>query len=129
VNLQTAMLPADMVVARDIQGLEMNPFGPTNGKSFGTSMSPWIVTLEALEAFETQSPAKELSPTTYLKDLKVKNTYDIHLKAELVASDKSVTTICQSELKAMYWSFRDLVAHQTVNGVSRLGAAETPNRP
>jgi fumarylacetoacetase len=86
-----------------------------NGKSFGTSMSPWIITLDALAPFETTLPPRDIPVTSYLKDSKPKATYDIHLQADLVADGLS-TTVCKSELKWMYWSLRDLVAQQTVNG-------------
>ncbi|KAK0127673.1 hypothetical protein ONS96_007192 [Cadophora gregata f. sp. sojae] len=101
--------------ARDIQGLEMVPLGPLNGKSFSTSISPWVVTLDALEAFQCPAPARELKVAPYLADSKIDNTYSIELKAELVA-DGQATTICESQLRTMYWSFRDLLAHQTSNG-------------
>lgn len=93
----------------------MVPLGPLNGKSFSTSISPWVVTLDALKPFETQAPTREIKVASYLDDPKSANTYDIHLQAELLHEGKS-TVICKSELKTMYWSFRDLVAHQTSNG-------------
>ncbi|PVH82821.1 fumarylacetoacetate hydrolase family protein [Cadophora sp. DSE1049] len=101
--------------ARDIQGLEMMPLGPLNGKSFSTSISPWVVTLDALQAFQSPAPARELKVAPYLADSKTDNTYSIELKAELLVGDQA-TTICESQLKTMYWSFRDLLAHQTSNG-------------
>ncbi|EPE34793.1 FAH [Glarea lozoyensis ATCC 20868] len=101
--------------ARDIQGLEMSPLGPMNGKSFATTMSPWIVTLFALEPAEIPARPKDLPVSSYLRDNKQANTYDIKLEAELVTNE-STTTICRSELKWMYWTVRDLVAHQTSNG-------------
>jgi fumarylacetoacetase len=93
----------------------MSPLGPMNGKSFGTSMSPWIITIDALDPFKLSSPPREFPVSSYLKDSVSKATYDIHLQADL-ATDKSSTTICKSEMKWMYWSIRDLVAQQTVNG-------------
>jgi fumarylacetoacetase len=93
----------------------MTPLGPMNGKSFGTSMSPWIITLDALAPFEESPPPRDIPVASYLKDSKSKATYDIHLQADLI-TENSVTTICKSELKWMYWSLRDLVAQQTVNG-------------
>ncbi|KAL2066180.1 hypothetical protein VTL71DRAFT_2251 [Oculimacula yallundae] len=101
--------------ARDIQGLEMMPLGPLNGKSFSTTISPWVVTLEALESFACPAPEKEFKVAPYLADTKRNNTYSIELKAELIVNDEA-TTICESQLKTMYWSFRDLLAHQTSNG-------------
>ncbi|GJC88188.1 fumarylacetoacetase [Colletotrichum liriopes] len=101
--------------ARDIQGFEMNPLGPMNGKSFGTSISPWVITLEALEPFATKPPAKDLPAQPYLLDKKEKSSYEIELKAE-VLTGSDVTTVCQAQLSWMYWTFRDLVAQQTING-------------
>ena len=93
----------------------MTPLGPMNGKSFGTSMSPWIITLDALRPFETSAPPKDIPAVAYLQDSKLASTYDIHLQADLL-TEESTTTICKSELKWMYWTLRDLVAHQTSNG-------------
>ncbi|KAK7409679.1 hypothetical protein QQX98_008122 [Neonectria punicea] len=101
--------------ARDIQGFEMPPLGPLNGKSFGTSISPWVVTLEALEPFATEPPAKQIPVTEYLRDEKAKSSYNISLKAE-VLSEGSATAVCRAKLQWMYWTFRELVAQQTVNG-------------
>ena len=80
-----------------------------------TSISPWVITLDAMKPFETQAPPRELEVAPYLDDNKARNTYDVHLQADLVIDGKA-TTICRSELKAMYWSFRHLIAHQTSNG-------------
>ncbi|KAI8303846.1 Fumarylacetoacetase [Colletotrichum sp. SAR11_59] len=123
--------------ARDIQGFEMNPLGPMNGKSFGTSISPWgksyrphaelfliavlkmqlvlVITLEALEPFATRPPTKDVPAQPYLLDHKEKSSYNIALKAEVLA-DGQTTTVCTAQLSWMYWTFRDLVAQQTVNG-------------
>ncbi|KAK1454183.1 X-Pro dipeptidyl-peptidase C-terminal non-catalytic domain-containing protein [Colletotrichum melonis] len=101
--------------ARDIQGFEMSPLGPMNGKSFGTSISPWVITLEALEPFATQPPPKDIPSQPYLLDNKEKSSYNIALKAEVVTGD-GATTVCKAQLSWMYWTFRDLVAQQTING-------------
>lgn len=93
----------------------MSPLGPMSGKSFGTSMSPWVITLEALKPFEIMTPPKEIPVAMYLQDSRATNTYDIRLQANLITKE-SKTTICKSELKWMYWTLRDLVAHQTANG-------------
>ncbi len=98
----------------------MTPLGPLNGKSFATSISPWVITLDALQPFEAPAPPRETtsgptSTASYLRDPKPHPTYAINLQAELVIND-TPTTICKSELGSMYWTFRDLVAHQTSNG-------------
>ncbi|OBT98397.1 hypothetical protein VE01_03147 [Pseudogymnoascus verrucosus] len=101
--------------ARDIQGLEMTPLGPLNGKSFATSMSPWIITLDALQASAIIGQPRELEVASYLVDPNPINSYDIALQADIITSGTS-TTICKSNLNAMYWTFRDLVVHQSSNG-------------
>lgn len=101
--------------ARDIQGLEMPPLGPLNGKSFATSLSPWVITLDALQASAVKGQPRELQVASYLVDPNPINSYDIALQADLMAGGKS-TTICKSNLNAMYWTFRDLVVHQSSNG-------------
>lgn len=101
--------------ARDIQKLEMPPLGPINSKSFSTSISPWVVTLEALEAFATPAPPKQAAAAPYLQDSKKDPSYQISLEAEVVREGKT-TKICKAQLSWMYWTFRDLVAQQTING-------------
>lgn len=101
--------------ARDIQGLEMNPLGPFNGKSFGTSLSPWIITPEALEPFRVQGRQKEASPASYLQSNQSANHYAISLNAEIEA-DGVRTVVCRSRCDWLYWSVHDMIAHQTING-------------
>ncbi|KAI1438528.1 fumarylacetoacetase [Xylaria sp. CBS 124048] len=101
--------------ARDIQGFEMMPLGPMNGKSFGTSISPWVVTLEALEPFKVPPPHREQPVPGFLQDQKEKSSYNITLEAEIL-SEGVTTKICKANVSWMYWTFRDLVAQQTVNG-------------
>ncbi|KAI1422148.1 fumarylacetoacetase [Xylaria sp. FL1777] len=101
--------------ARDIQGFEMMPLGPMNGKSFGTSISPWVVTLEALEPFEVPPPHRDEPVTAFLQDVKEKPNYNITVEASIL-SQGHTTKICTANVSWMYWTFRDLVAQQTVNG-------------
>ncbi|RDW85617.1 hypothetical protein BP5796_03942 [Coleophoma crateriformis] len=103
--------------ARDIQGLEMNPLGPLNGKSFSTSISPWIITLEALAPFKAQAPKKnpDIEVASYLQDSDSRSSYSIDLSAS-IESKVSTDTICTTNFDTLYWTLRDLVAHQTVNG-------------
>lgn len=93
----------------------MPPLGPINSKSFCTSISPWVVTLEALESFATASPIKTTPAAPYLQDPKKESSYDIFLQADVVRGGKT-TKICTAKLSWMYWTFRDLVAQQTING-------------
>ncbi|KAH6684046.1 fumarylacetoacetase [Halenospora varia] len=105
--------------ARDIQGLEMTPLGPMNGKSFGTIISPWIITLDALEPFRSPPPSRnpDIPITAYLQDPLPNPGFDIKVEASLKPTGtKNPTTICKSEFSSLYWTLRDLVAQQTVNG-------------
>jgi fumarylacetoacetase len=91
--------------ARDIQALEMASLEPLNGKSFATSISPWVITLDALIHSEAPAQPRDSTGSTasiasYLKDPKSYPTYAIHLQAELVINDIG-TTICKSELGSM----------------------------
>lgn len=101
--------------ARDIQGLEMVPLGPMNGKSFSTSISPWVIPLDALEPFATEAPAKEIPAPVFLHEKKAKPSYNIKLEAELLR-DGSATKLCTANVSWMYWTFRDLVVQKTING-------------
>ncbi|KAE9381064.1 hypothetical protein N431DRAFT_391948 [Stipitochalara longipes BDJ] len=107
--------------ARDIQGLEMTPLGPLHGKSFATTISPWVITLDALQPFKI--PAAPRNPDIilpqYLHDPDPLPTFEIELKAEVRSKDVPDTTaICESKFSSLYWTLRDLVAQQTINGCS-----------
>ena len=101
--------------ARDIQGLEMNPLGPFNGKSLGTSISPWIVTADALEAYRVEGTKKDSAVAPYLQSNRKASHYSVRLGVDIEAEGAS-TTICQSQLDWLYWSVEDMIAHQTING-------------
>jgi fumarylacetoacetase len=103
--------------ARDIQKWEYVPLGPFLGKNFGTSISPWVVTMEALEPFRCAGPAQDdPEPLDYLKN-SGNCAYDIPLEV-LLQSEKMDTpeTIATSNFKYMYWSICQQLAHHTVNG-------------
>lgn len=100
--------------ARDIQGLEMNPLGPLNGKNFGTSISPWVVTLEALKAHKVPAPERMGPVAPFLHDEGAVN-YDIQLTGAITRDGKSTTT-CKVGFETMYWTFRHMLAHHTVGG-------------
>ena len=102
-------------IARDILGLEIVPLGPLNGKGFMTSISPWVVTLDALEPFATPSPPRDTEPASYLKDPNPNGTYSVELQAEILV-DGTSTTVCTTRLDGNYWSFRSIVAHQAIGG-------------
>jgi len=101
--------------ARDIQKWEYVPLGPFLGKSFGSSMSPWIVTLEALEPFKVAGPKQDPKVLPYLK-YTGKNNYDIQLEVGLQPENSEEQTVSTSNLKYMYWNMRQQLAHHTING-------------
>ena len=102
--------------ARDVQAWEYQPLGPFLAKNFCTSISPWVVTLEALEAFRKSLPAQDPEPLPYLRaagDF----TYDIQLEAHLqTAAMDSPHLITRTNFQNLYWSIAQQLAHHTVNG-------------
>src|SRR5512132_1836945 len=88
--------------ARDIQQWESVPLGPFNSKTFGTSISPWIVTLDALEPFRVAGPAQDPPPLPYLAH-SGDHAFDIHLELSLKTAGGKATTICRTNLKHLYW--------------------------
>ena len=101
--------------ARDIQSWEYVPLGPFLGKNFGSSISPWIVTLEALEPFRTASPKQDPEVLDYLKFEGDKN-FDINLEVYLKPENGTENLISESNFKFMYWNIAQQLAHHTVNG-------------
>ena len=101
--------------ARDIQSWEYVPLGPFLGKNFGSSISPWVVTLEALKPFRTPSPAQEPAVLDYLRFEGDKN-FDINLEVYLKPENGTENLISQSNYKFMYWNMAQQLAHHTVNG-------------
>ena len=101
--------------ARDIQSWEYVPLGPFLGKNFCSSISPWVVTLEALEPFRTVSPKQEPEVLDYLKFEGDKN-FDINLEVYLQPENGEENLICQSNYKYMYWNMVQQLAHHTING-------------
>lgn len=96
----------------------MAPLGPMNTKSFGTTISPWIITLDALSPFTTIVHSRESSPGPQFAGSSLSaRTYDISLQAEIILNGVT-TTVCRSELSSMYWNFNDMVVQQTSNGCS-----------
>ncbi|MBL7782826.1 MAG: fumarylacetoacetase, partial [Saprospiraceae bacterium] len=101
--------------ARDIQRWEYVPLGPFLGKNFGSSISPWIVPLEALKPFRVKGPKQTPAPLEYLEQ-KGKQQYDIQLEVALAAGSASETVISRSNTRYLYWSMAQQLAHHTVNG-------------
>jgi fumarylacetoacetase len=102
--------------ARDIQRWEYQPLGPFLAKSFGTSVSPWVVTLEALEPFRTAGPAQDPPPLPYLRsegDWAYDIRLEVWLQSETMAGPQCV---CVSNARHLYWNVCQQLAHHTVNG-------------
>ncbi|MFA5417508.1 MAG: fumarylacetoacetase [Bacteroidales bacterium] len=107
--------------ARDMQKWEYVPLGPFLAKNFGSVISPWIVTLEALEPFRVDGPAQDPPVLPYLID-SGSNSYNIQLEVVLTPPSGQPNTLCISNFKHMYWSINQQLAHQTVNGCNvRIG--------
>lgn len=101
--------------ARDIQRWEYQPLGPFLGKNFFSAISPWVVTLEALQYFRVESPAQDPEVLDYLKTSGERN-FDIHLSVEIKPEDALPTVVTQTNFKHMYWNVAQQIAHHTVNG-------------
>lgn len=101
--------------ARDIQKWEYVPLGPFLAKNFASSISPWVVTLEALEPFRVAGPTQEPKVLPYLEYEGAKN-YDINLEVDITPDGGEANTICHSNFKYMYWNMAQQLAHHTVNG-------------
>jgi fumarylacetoacetase len=101
--------------ARDIQQWEYVPLGPFLGKNFGSTMSPWVVTLEALEPFRCAGPLQEKKVLPYLEYEGEKN-YDISLEVLIQPADSEATVVSNSNLKYMYWNMNQQLTHHTING-------------
>jgi len=101
--------------ARDIQKWEYVPLGPFLAKNFASHISPWIVTLEALEPFKVAGPQQEPEVLSYLKFQGAKN-YDINLEVDIAPEEGESQTVCKSNFRYMYWNMTQQLAHHTVNG-------------
>ena len=102
--------------ARDIQQWEYVPLGPFQAKAFATSISPWVVTREALEPFRMQGPAQQPEPLAYLKQTQP-NNYDMQLDVALRAGAMNeAKTICSTNFKYMYWSSVQQLVHHASSG-------------
>jgi fumarylacetoacetase len=101
--------------ARDIQAWEYVPLGPFLGKNFASTISPWIVTLDALEAFRVSGPAQDPAPLPYLTQEGKKN-FDIKMQVAIKPENGEETVVANSNFKYMYWSMAQQLAHHTVNG-------------
>lgn len=101
--------------ARDIQSWEYVPLGPFLAKNFASSISPWVVTLDALEPFRVKGPEQNPTPLPYLNFNGNKNI-DIHLEAIIETTDGTENIVSKSNYKYMYWNMEQQLAHHTING-------------
>ena len=102
--------------ARDIQVWEYQPLGPFQAKAFATTISPWVVTQEALEPFRVHGPKQQPKPLAYLTQSHAGN-YDVELQVDIQTQSSSVSqTISQTNFNAMYWSSAQQLAHHSSSG-------------
>lgn len=102
--------------ARDVQRWEYVPLGPFLAKNFATSISPWVVTAEALEPFRVEGEAQDPAPLDYLRQ-KEPRAYDLQLEVGLQAAGMGAPqTIVRTSARHLYWSVEQQLAHHTVNG-------------
>lgn len=101
--------------ARDIQKWEYVPLGPFLAKNFASSISPWIVTMDALEPFRVKGPDQSPTPLPYLQQ-KGNKAFDINLEVAIQPEHSAETIVSRSNFKYMYWSMAQQLAHHTING-------------
>jgi fumarylacetoacetase len=102
--------------ARDLQAWEYVPLGPFNAKSFATTISPWIVTMEALEPFRTAQPVQTPEPLPYLQHAGA-HAFDIDLEAWLKPQGGTdATRLSHTNFKYMYWTMAQQLVHHTASG-------------
>ncbi|MBK6346168.1 MAG: fumarylacetoacetase [Bacteroidales bacterium] len=101
--------------ARDIQSWEYVPLGPFLSKNFGSIVSPWIVTLEALEPFRVKGPLQDPEVLPYLRTDGLRN-FDIQLEVLIRPGKGEENLVCKSNFRHMYWNICQQLAHHTVNG-------------
>ena len=101
--------------ARDIQKWEYVPLGPFLAKNFASSMSCWIVTLDALEPFKTNGPKQYPKVLPYL-EYNGKKHLDIELSVAIQTESGSKKVVANTNYKHMYWNMNQQLAHHTVNG-------------
>jgi fumarylacetoacetase len=101
--------------ARDIQKWEYVPLGPFLAKNFASSISPWIVTMDALEPFRVKGPVQSPTPLHYLQQTG-NHSFDINLQVGIQPENGEETIVSNSNFKHMYWSMSQQLTHHTVNG-------------
>jgi fumarylacetoacetase len=101
--------------ARDIQKWEYVPLGPFLAKNFATSISPWIVTMDALEPFRTKGPKQDPNPLPHIQ-LKGRHSFDINLQVAITPEKGVANVVTKTNFKHQYWSMSQQLAHHTSNG-------------
>ena len=101
--------------ARDIQKWEYVPLGPFLSKNFASSISPWVVTMEALEPFRVAGPTQQPEVLPYLSYRGLKN-FDINLEVSIKPLNKNESLLSSSNFKYMYWNMAQQLTHHTING-------------
>ena len=101
--------------ARDIQKWEYVPLGPFLAKNFASHVSPWVVTMDALEAFTVAGPKQDPQVLPYLK-YEGDCHFDVKLQVGIQPEGQQETIVCNSNMKYLYWNVKQQLAHHTVNG-------------
>lgn len=102
--------------ARDIQGWEMVPLGPINAKNFATTVSPWVVLMDALEPFRSEGIRNDEEVLPYLQEKEKKNVFKINFEVGLSAEPGADTTIARTDATNLLFSFPQMLTHHTVGG-------------
>mmetsp|Transcript_31898 Transcript_31898/g.123781 ORF Transcript_31898/g.123781 Transcript_31898/m.123781 type:complete len:190 (-) Transcript_31898:1141-1710(-) len=103
--------------ARDIQKWEYVPLGPFTAKNFATTISPWVVTWEALEPFRVPAEVQDPKPLPYLDGGSARKTFDITLDVNVRAPGiESPVRVCRTNYKHLYWTVEQMITHHSVTG-------------
>lgn len=100
---------------RDIQKWEYVPLGPFLAKNVGTSVSPWVVTIEALEPFKVANTTQEPAPFSYLRHQDSFN-FDIELTVAIKPEGDEASTVCTSNFRHLYWTPKQQLTHHSITG-------------
>jgi fumarylacetoacetase len=101
--------------ARDVQVWEYQPLGPFQSKAFGTTISPWLVTREALEPFRVSAPAPELPLLPYLHE-DAPHNLDLRLEVDLAPAGQGASVISRTNARHLYYSAAQQLAHHAISG-------------
>jgi len=102
--------------ARDIQAWEYVPLGPFNSKNFGTTISPWVVLMDALEPFAADGITNDTQVLPYLNEKGPKSHYSIDLSVSLTTASGNTSNIGKTTAKNLLFSFPQMLAHHTIGG-------------